>query len=35
VAYYKGDQLVVRNREKREELVEGESTDGRPTDWQI
>ncbi|MBK8857906.1 MAG: serine acetyltransferase [Opitutaceae bacterium] len=35
VAYYKGDQLVVRHREKREELVEGESTDGRPTDWQI
>lgn len=35
VAYYKGDQLVVRHREKREELVEGESADGRPTDWQI
>jgi serine O-acetyltransferase len=35
VAYYKGDQLVVRHREKREELVEGESTDGRTTDWQI
>ncbi len=35
VAYYKGDQPVVRHREKREELVEGESTDGRPTDWQI
>lgn len=35
VAYYKGDQLVVRHREKREELVEGESADGRTTDWQI
>ena len=35
VAYYKGDQLVVRHREKREELVEGESSDGRPADWQI
>lgn len=35
VAYYKGDQLVVRHREKREELVEGESADGRLTDWQI
>lgn len=35
VAYYKGDQLVVRHREKREELVEGEAADGRTTDWQI
>ncbi|KAB2860154.1 MAG: serine acetyltransferase [Bauldia sp.] len=35
VAYYKGDQLVVRHREKREELVEGEAADGRSTDWQI
>jgi serine O-acetyltransferase len=35
VAYYKGDQLVVRHREKREELVEGESADRRPADWQI
>jgi serine O-acetyltransferase len=35
VAYYKGDQLVVRHREKREELVEGESVDGRASDWQI
>ncbi len=35
VAYYKGDQLVVRHREKREELVEGVAADGRTTDWQI
>ncbi|MBX3751236.1 MAG: serine acetyltransferase [Opitutaceae bacterium] len=35
VAYYKGDQLVVRHREKREELVEGVAADVRSTDWQI
>ncbi len=35
VAYYKGDQLVVRHREKREELVEGVAADGRSADWQI